>query len=141
MPLNFKYADVHNKDVVCTDPNDPDKYHPVFNAIVWLSLICGYSQITDKNYRKVYERIATYEAVSGTFLQRSNDDGKPVPVRITEDDVALYIGLTTNASPLTDAQWVKKVAKLARDYGMTKAQLQGTSAYEACIKHEEPASV
>lgn len=141
MPLSFNYADVHNKDVVCTDPNDPDKYHPVFNALIWLSMICGYNQITKKTYAKVYERIAMYEQVSGAFLSRSDDDGKPVPVRITEDDVALYIGMTTNASTLTDAEWVKKVAKLARDRGMTEAQFQGASAYALCITHEEPASV
>ena len=141
MALHFNYENVVNKDVVCTDPNDPDKYHPVFNALIWLSMICGYNQITKKTYAKVYERIAMYEQVSGTFLSRSDDDGKPVPVRITEDDVQMYIGMTTNASTLTDAQWVKKIAKLARDRGMTEAQFQGASAYALCITHEEPASV
>lgn len=142
MPLSFNYENVVNKDVVCTDPSDPDKYHPVFNALIWLSMICGYNQITEKNYTKVHERIAMYEQVSGAFLHRSNDDGKPVPVRITEVDVALYVGMTTNASLLTDAEWVKKIAKLARDRGMTEAQYQGTSAYALHAERaEELASV
>ena len=136
MALNFNYADVVDKDVVCTDPTDPDKYHPVFNAIVWLSLICGYSSITAANAEKVHARIAQYELVSGGMLAVL-DDGRRRPLFITLDDVKRYIGLRTNAPTYREAQWAKMLAQMAYEKGVRQAAAQEQSAYEKLTQPAE----
>lgn len=138
MPLNFNYAAVANKDVVCTSPSNPDEYHPVFNALIWLSMICGYSNITAKNYGEVHARIAQYEQVCGSLMRAADDDGRPRDLRLTLADIKLYIGMFTNASPLTDAQWAKKLAQLARENGLRAAMRQDNSVYDLMAKrHKE----
>lgn len=138
MPLNFNYAAVANKDVVCTSPSNPDEYHPVFNALVWLSMICGYSNITAKNYGEVHARIAQYEQVCGSLFKSANDKGQSRELRLTLEDIKLYIGMYTNASPLTDAQWAKKIAQLARENGLRAAMRQNVNAFDLVVKrHKE----
>lgn len=139
MSLNFNYANVADKDVVCTDPSDEDQYHPVFDALVWMSLICGYNKITEDNCEKVvYSRVAQYQAIVGAYLGYAGEDGKRVPLYITRDDVKRYIGLTTNVTALTDAQWSKKLAAHALDEGRRNIHRQGTSAYDTVQRlHEQ----
>jgi hypothetical protein len=138
MSLNFNYANVADKDVVCTDPNNAEKYHPVFDALIWLSMICGYNKITEDNCAKVYTRIAQYQAVVGAYLGYAGEDGKRVPLYITLEDVRRYIGMQTNVTAETDSQWNKRLAVLALEEASRKAHKQGTSAYDTVQRlHDE----
>lgn len=130
MSLNFNYANVADKDVVCTDPSDENKYHPVFDALIWLSMVCGYNKIAEDNCAKVYTRIAQYQAVVGAYLGYAGEDGERVPLYITLEDVRRYIGMHTNVTSMTDAQWNKRLAATALEEASRKAYKQNTSAYE-----------
>lgn len=112
MALHFNFSKVADYETVTIDPTDADKWHPVADALVWLSMICGYDRITLKNVRMVIARIMSYQAVTGAYLSH-----KGVPVYITAEDIRRFVGMTTNASTMTDAQWQRHLGKLATDYG------------------------
>ena len=112
MSLNFNFSKVADYQTVTADPFDPDKWHPVADALVWLSIICGYNSITLKNVDKVITRIMAYQAVAGAYLSH-----KGAPVYLTAADIRRFVGMTTNASTMTDAQWQRHLGKLATDYG------------------------
>ena len=105
MPLSFDFTDVDNHKEVTTDPADDSQWHPVADALVWLSVICGYDKITLKNVRKVTTRIMAYQAVVSAYL--------PFDVYITPVDIQRFVGLRTNATPLTDAAFNKKLGEIA----------------------------
>lgn len=116
MALHFDFRDVANSPHVTTSPDtrgkDPEKWHPVADALVWLSLLCGFNHITEANYKKIAKRIAEYQQVSGAYLSHN----LMTKIYITEADVKTYIGLKTNASPMSDAKWRAKVYEwIARD--------------------------
>lgn len=114
MALHFNFSKVHDHQRVTTNPADPEEWHPVADALVWLSMICGFNRIDEKNYDRVALRIAAYQVVAGAYLGRIVL-GKRSPVYITPQDVKRFIGMTTNATVMTDAQWLKHLGKLAMD--------------------------
>jgi hypothetical protein len=116
MSLNFSFKKVHNYEEVTSNPANPDEWHPVADALVWLSLICGYGEITAKNVDKVIARIMAYQSVTGAYLSAK---GGAVKVYITPEDVRRFIGLSTNASVFTDAQWRRMLGQIAADGGLS----------------------
>lgn len=114
MALHFNFTKVCDHQRVTTNPHVDDEWHPVADALVWLSMICGFNRIDEKNVGKVALRIAAYQVVAGSYLSRTKD-GKREPIYITSQDVRRFIGMTTNASPMTDAQWLKKLGEIAMD--------------------------
>lgn len=108
MSLNFSFANVRDHEAVTTNPSDPERWHPVADALVWLSLICGYSSITEKNCDKVASRIMAYQQGVGAYLRFGVNGTKGV--YITKADVQRFVGMTTNATAMTDAQWAKHLA-------------------------------
>ena len=112
MALSFNFTKVANHEEVTTDPSNPENWHPVADALVWLSLICGYSEITLKNVDKVIARIMAYQAVTGGYLSH-----KGARIYIMPADIRRFVGMRTNASTMTDAQWVRTLGKLVGNYG------------------------
>jgi len=110
MSLNF--SGVSNYTEVTTDPNDSERWHPVADALVWLSMICGYGSITSKNVETVTKRIMAYQAVTAAYRSFHKE-----PVYITHEDIRRFIGMTTNASTMTDAQWLKRLGAIAQREG------------------------
>ena len=122
MALHFNYKNVADQSLI-EDPTDKDRYHPVFDALIWLSLSCGYNEITKNNAAKVYLRVKTFQLVSGAYFRKRQEGTPGIPVYITQADVDAYIGLTTNASTMTDSAFAKRVMEWAKD--STKARNEG----------------
>lgn len=112
MSLNFNFTKVANHEEVTIDPNNPENWHPVADALVWLSLHCGYAEITLKNVDKVIARIMAYQAVAGAFLRH-----KGAPLYLMPTDIRRFVGMRTNVTPLTDTQWVRRLGAIASDQG------------------------
>jgi hypothetical protein len=112
MALSFNFTNVENYKEVTTHPLNPEEWHPVADALIWLSMICGYSQITNKNVDTIIARILAYQAVRGAYLH-----GNKQPLYITADDVRRFVGMRTNATAFTDAQWTRKLGQIALDHG------------------------
>jgi hypothetical protein len=65
----------------------------------------GIHAITEKNWKDFYARLAAEEKLFGA--RRRTGDGEPL--FFTADEVKAHIGLHTNASRMTDAQWRKRL--------------------------------
>jgi hypothetical protein len=107
MSLDFSYKDID--DALVNHPGDPERYHPVLNALVWLSMSCGYNKITKDNAGQIYLRLKAFQAMHGAALNMKRETNSISALYITPADVIAYIGLTTNASTLTDAAFGKRV--------------------------------
>ena len=114
MALSFDFSKVRDYQAVTTNPRNPDEWHPVADALVWMSMICGYNAITEKNHAKIASRILAYQKASQPYLGIIKE-GKRVDILITARDVERFIGMTTNASTMTDAQWERHVGKIVID--------------------------
>lgn len=124
MALHFDYSKVKtlpNGDDPKQQPRDEFKWHPVGDAIVWATLVIGVSEITAKNYQQVFERLSLYQRITGPLLEYADD----VKVYVTLEDVQAFIGLSTNAGRMTDAEWLKHAASLGRDNPVTNTRLEG----------------
>jgi hypothetical protein len=139
MPLNFDLTAVHKKlgdddfELYTTHPEDYGKeekrWHPVSDALIWCSLTCGFDRITDKNVLQVAARIATLEAKNGpSFVTATEKFG------ITVEDVFRHIGLSTNVTPQTKAEFERR-------FGPLRAPNFGRSAHsviaEVCAAEEQ----
>ncbi len=114
MSLDFDFSKVPLYEEVTTDPTDPTKWHPVADALVRLSLHCGYAEITPKNVDKVIDRIMAYQVVLGAYLHP--DDGGEI--YIMPVDIRRFVGMRTNATRLTDAQWRRsRLGRVADEAG------------------------
>ena len=101
MALNWNIEACKNYKELTTD-----KEWAVTNALIWLSLETGINEITTKNVKKVFTRIRISENLSGAYLR----NGKK-RYFIKMEDVEKRIGMYTNASPYTDAQFLKRYYK------------------------------
>ena len=110
MSLNFNLVPIRERigddafERLTTHPADVGKksqrWHPVTDALIWLSLLCGFNKITEENAFTVATRIIAYENATGPYLS-----GGKEPLRINLLDVRAHIGMTTNASTYTDAKF------------------------------------
>lgn len=112
MALSFDFSKVDDYKAVTIDPANEENWHPVADALVWLSMLCGYGEITEKNVHKVTARIMAYQAVAGAYLRYKGE-----PVYVTPEDIRRFIGLRTNASTMTDKQWQTRLGGIAVDAG------------------------
>jgi hypothetical protein len=117
MSLNFDFSKVTNYEAVTTDPADPQRWHPVADALVWLSMQCGFNEITPKNVDKVIDRIMAYQVVLGAYLHPDGGEIYIMPV-----DIRRFVGMRTNATRLTDAQWHRRLGRVADDMGTRLAR-------------------
>jgi hypothetical protein len=76
--------------------------------IIWLTMIIGMREITEKNWEQFYNRVNFYEKNTDSHMWKKQKN-KLVPMYITKDQVKKMIGLSTNASTLTKNQFIKKV--------------------------------
>ena len=80
-------------------------------------MIIGIREITDKNWERFYNRINIWEKVFGSGYYKRNRK-KLVPILVTKEDVQRMIGLSTNASPLSDAKYQKHFFKMLKHNGI-----------------------
>ena len=120
MSLDFSYKNVHDYEAVSTHPMYPDDWHPIGNALVWMSMVCGYNQITEANAVKIAQRLMEYQAVIGPLVEYSISETEgPRSKRSLYIDIAevrRFIGLRTNASSMTDREWNKKLLSIVSSH-------------------------
>jgi hypothetical protein len=125
--LNYGYGFV--PDHLTTSPFDENKIHPVTNYLIWSSLLTGISSITKANVDEVFRRIAVLQKLEGAQIQYvdpiSNDW---IEIYLTRQDIENHIGLWTNASYLTDAQFNRKV--------MERLSREATTSYVDASAHD-----
>ena len=81
--------------------------------------VIGLGSITEDNVGEVWARFSVAQALCGQFF--NNWDGeKTTPVLITKADIVRRIGLKSNYSNLTRAQWQTKKFKFLMDNAVKK---------------------
>lgn len=114
MSLNFDFRNIKNHEEVTTSPFNPNEWHPVADALVWLSMLCGYNEITSRNVDAVTDRIMAYQVVMGPFLSAK---GGALKIHLQPEDVRRFVGLKTNATRLTDKQFQARLGRIAVEEG------------------------
>ena len=74
-----------------------------YRTIIFCTMIVGMREITEENCSQFHERVSFVEKTKGSFFYKNK---KPLP--ISEKDINRMIGLKTNASLLTKAQFIKR---------------------------------
>jgi hypothetical protein len=74
-----------------------------YRTIIFCTMIVGMREITEENSSKFIERVSFIEKTKGSFFYKNKK-----PLYITEKDINRMIGLKTNASLLTKAQFIKR---------------------------------
>jgi len=105
MSLNYSLLKCKNWEELTNEEN-----LPATNALVWSSMPLGFHEITEKNYREIYYRDRLYSAIIGESLMKSGKKG-PEPRPITLEEIERRIGMETNASDLTRAEFFKRLRK------------------------------
>jgi len=101
MALHWNIEDCAENDAIKAQNRDG---WPVTECLIWLSMICGFDKITESNLQRVWQRVSQYE----TAIRPMNTNQR----RIEPFDLRLRIGMRTNASTMTDAQWRKHLISL-----------------------------
>lgn len=99
MSLDWDVSKVKDFETVTTvKKQDGEFWAPQTEALVWHSMVCGFNEISDKNWKHIWNRIRVWEKVKGPMMYQ---------VPLTEEDVQKHIGMRTNASRKTLAQFTK----------------------------------
>jgi hypothetical protein len=71
------------------------------------SIACGFPAITERNVKEVWRRVDESQKLYGALM--GNAKG---PVWFTKEDIVRHIGLRTNATNFTKAEFDAKMARL-----------------------------
>lgn len=96
MSLDFNYKDCD--DSLLTD----EHYSATCEFVVFQTLFVGMPHITKDNVEQFAMRILLFNAASGGIFRVHSSGG-------AMETVLPWVGLRTNASPMTDAQFYKKL--------------------------------
>jgi hypothetical protein len=115
MSLDFDVSRMKNYNVLTTIVESPasaggtpqKKWHPVTSALVFATMAIGMNHITEDNWEEFYNRLNMWERCNGPQLWRGQLDQHDPKNRITPLEVYMHIGLGTNASNKTKAQFLK----------------------------------
>ena len=120
MSLNYDLGEIKNYDDLCWLPDEVGEdgkktfsLNPVTRALTFHAMSIGMGEITKKNWKEFFIRVAAYEAVEGVSLHGFDEEGKKqFPRPITKEDVVNHIGLATNVFPKISAnEFQKRLAK------------------------------
>jgi len=109
-----------------------DEEWPITNALIWATMSVGIRDITEKTVPEFYARLSVWEKIVGPLLWGKDEETGRLEERCIEvADLVKRIGLHTNASSMTRAEWRKNLAayfdRKADDYKRSaeqKEQLQ-----------------
>jgi hypothetical protein len=118
MSLDFDVTRVKNYDVVTTlvipateTQEEQRKWHPLTEALVWLTVHTGINDITVENWQEFYSRIYLWERAIGPMLSAYSSP-EYYNRFITPLEVYMHIGLSTNASRKTKRDFLSTLAEL-----------------------------
>lgn len=99
MALHYDLSAIENNASVCFKADGGMK--PITSILIHYMLIIDLPAITRENVAEAYARIAMYERITSHLSNGANN--------ITLADVVAHIGLKTNTSNSSRAEWLKRV--------------------------------
>jgi hypothetical protein len=111
MSLDFNFNKIEDKSVLFIGGKVPAEgesgdLNSATQTCIWMTMHLGINPITEANYEKFYERYVEYMTAHG-----ENDKFWALK---SADDVKARIGLSTNASKISDAKF-KAIIKKMKD--------------------------
>ena len=88
-----------------------DDVWPTTYALIMGTMSVGLNSITENNWKEFYTRCYMIERIHGTW--RYNSKGEPITVK--PEEVKEHIGLGTNASRYTNAEFKKSIDERFRE--------------------------
>ena len=120
MSLDWDLTEVENNKDVCWTPSLEEGkviLNPVTNAIIWSTMLVGFSKITTKNYKDFHRRLIEFEVISGSGMldavPKENEQRSTRQPNLQE--VEDHIGLSTNVRLLTEKEWTTYLRRLVKD--------------------------
>lgn len=113
MSLDWNVENIEDYETVCwhereLSPNEGGGtaivLHPVTEALIYWTMGVGLNQITEANADRFFERSERLNEVNGKPLVQWKD-GERTTRGFTRDEIRAHIGLRTNASILSDAEF------------------------------------
>lgn len=102
-------------------PSEDGKMHNHLHNAIFVTIAVGIGQVTRLNYREFYMRQVIWCKTIGPLYNefKKAADGNPdkewTPIILTLDECRALVGLNTNASPLTRAQFNAKLWNVLDD--------------------------
>jgi hypothetical protein len=119
MALTTNIGNCVNWEELNTDAN-----YPMTERIYFVTLVTDLGEITESNFGEFYARVKVYEAITG-------DD------YITLADIKRRIGLETNVSNRTSAQFLKRMSELPKSYNAISINQIKAVYYSALVEAEK----
>jgi hypothetical protein len=112
MGLDYTLDKIDGYRDVCwiTGDDGERRMNPVTESLISMCASCGVSQITAQNARECNQRFRMYQMIYGPAIVYA--DGKTHTT--TLDDVTAHVGLATNATAMTAAQFNNRFIEAAR---------------------------
>ena len=107
MALNWDGTNIKNFQSVCR--NDDGSFSEETELLIFYTMNLGMGLITESNVNKFILRFRMYEVLFGMSKWR-NVDGERINA-ISDTLIRKHIGLRTNASKISDAEFNKKMLK------------------------------
>ena len=118
MSLNYDLGEIQDYKNLCYLPDEVDEdgketfsINPVTRALTFHAMSIGMREITKKNWKEFFIRVAAYEAVEGASLHKPGASYPAIPRPITKEDVVNHIGLATNVTTRNASEFHKILAK------------------------------
>ena len=122
MSLNYDLGEIQDYKNLCYLPDEVDEdgketfsINPVTRALTFHAMSIGMREITKKNWKEFFIRVAALEAVEGASLHKSGasypGEMPTIPRPITKEDVVNHIGLATNVTTRHASEFHKILAK------------------------------
>ena len=125
MALNWNLGDIENFKSVCR--NEDESLREETELLIFYTMNLGMGLITQNNVDKFILRFRMYEVLYG-MAKWWNVNGQRVNV-ISDTLIRKHIGLRTNASSISDAQFNKNMLKqLVREAEATSENMQRREA-------------
>lgn len=108
------------------------------DALIWASIPVGLTEITEDNAFEFFQRLSFHEKIGGACRNNVEDD-KIVPLFFEAGDVKRFIGLHTNVTRKTRAQFYKDSYCFHERWGPQRAKFD--EAPVKSVPDEEAVSV
>lgn len=102
MSLNFNLAKIKNYETVCL--NESGDIKSLTQTLIFATISVGLGEISDKNLNKFLNRLRAVELAAGPFLINRG--------MINAEDLRAHVGLSTNASPLSDTKFTTHIGRM-----------------------------
>jgi len=101
---------------ITTSPFDKDEWHPVTHYLMFTTMTVGMGEITKQNAPEFFRRVAIIQKIYGPALTYRDPLNKErVEAYVTLEDITNHIGLKTNVSTISKAEFNKKALAILED--------------------------